>query len=243
MRPIPTGPPPDRRARARSLPGRAAPVGRARCRRLPVQPSRSRPHRTQGTRLRRRRKSKDTRKNMRHPSSSAPSPKLPYGPVAPGQGAADKRPAPVRSGHQPPRYTLPATQRVPPSHDAIPPRQPRDAHPGTGDADTICWPSRRAGQLKCARQARQPGNDPPSCTSRRRLQALGGRIPGALAQPRQVTGADARIMLGFDTIMRTGGHQPGDLMAASLEITRPPNRISQRPLTRTAQGSRERHSP
>ena len=112
--PIPARSPPARRARARSLQGWAAPAGRARCRRTPARPSGSRPPRTQGTRPRDRRRSKRTRKNMRHPPSSAPSPEAPGRPCAPGQGAQTSALHRYRVGTSHPRYNLSATQRMPP---------------------------------------------------------------------------------------------------------------------------------
>ena len=115
LRPFPAGPPPARRAGACSLPGRAVPAGRARCRRPPAPPSRPRPHRTQGTRPRRRRRSKGTRRNMRHPSSCTFPPRC-VRPCAPGQGAADRRPVPVQSVDQPPRYNPPGNSEC---HQAI----------------------------------------------------------------------------------------------------------------------------
>ena len=197
LRPIPARPPPARHAGARSPPDRAAPAGCARCRRPPAQPSRPRPHRTQGTRPRRRRRSKSTRKNMRHPPSSTPSPKLPSGP------------APVQSGHQPPRYNLPGTQRVPPGPNVIPPRHTSRA----GHAVKVTVMNPPVGPAHTSRYGRRPGR----AQSHQCDATSPRRTPGWLVsakQPRMVPLPAAGQLPWRPALCPAGGnHAPCDIRA------------------------------
>ena len=161
--PIPARSPPARHARAGSLPGWAVPAGRARCRRTPARPSGSRPPRTQGMRPRDRRRSKRTRKNMRHPPSSAPSPEAAGRPCAPGQ---DAQTAPCTGTEWGP--ATPDTICRPPAnasgHDAIPPRWPAIDITGQdvlapSSAGTIRT-SRRPTQSRLSRVSRPPWHPP-----------------------------------------------------------------------------------